>query len=215
MIKRFWIFLSLAFLLGACTSSIRSDVTRFHELAPPKGETFIIVAKNPAREGSLELARYATEVTKNLIKEGYQPAGEGTPDLIVSIDFGISDPLKTESYSRPPPYFGPTFYGRRHRYYSTPYNPYYGYYYYGLGSFFYDRYSYLYDTGDYTRIVYERVFEMAIEKNGGPFVFEGRAVSLGRSHDLPKVMPLMIDALFVDFPGVDGSTVRVTVEAEK
>ena len=56
---------------------------------------------------------------------------------------------------------------------------------------------------------------MAIQKNDGPFVFEGRVVSIGGSKDLPKVMPLMIDAIFSDFPGENGSTVRVIIKPEK
>ncbi len=209
-------------LLGACTASISSDVTRFNKLPPSKGETFIVVAKNPARDGSLEFMEYAAEVSARLRAQGYQPAGQATPDLIVIVDFGISDPLETDTTRRPSPYFGPTYFGYRYRphyynpYYDPYYNPYYDPYggYYGLSGFYQSRYAYLYDTGDTRRIVYERVFEMAIQQNEGPVVFEGRAVSVGSSRDLPKVMPLMIEALFSDFPGKNGSTVRVTVKPD-
>lgn len=209
----------LVFLLGACAGPLRSDVTRFNNLSQPRGESFIVVAKNPARDGSLELMSYAAHVSEKLRAEGYAPAGDGNPDLIVTIDFGVSEPLEESTYRRAPPYWGPTYYGRRYRYnpYYYPFSsPYYGYYgSYGYGSFHHNRYAYLYDTGDYTRIVYERVFEMAIQQDDGRFVFEGRATSIGSSKDLPKIMPLMISALFSDFPGENGSTVRVTVKPEK
>lgn len=215
--------LVFALLLAACAAPIRSDVTRFNEITRPRGESFIIIAKNPGREGSLELQTYAAEVSRHLVAEGYRPAGEGEPDLIVTVDFGISGPLEEGYESRPAPYFGFTYFGHRYPYgnpygypYYDPYGPYYGpdYGYAGLNSFQRWRYSYLYDTSDYKRIVYERAFEMAIKKNKGGFVFEGRAVSVGRSRDLPKVMPYLIEALFTDFPGQNGSTVRVTIKPE-
>jgi Domain of unknown function (DUF4136) len=226
----FWTVALIALFLGACASSIRSDVTRFNTLSAPRGETFIVIAKNKARDGSLELMSYAARVSERLQIEGYVPVGEGTPDLIVTVDYGVSEPLEDYSVRRSAPYFGSTYFGGRYGYnpyyyypyynpyyYSSYYDPFYGFYggTYGLGSFYYNRYSYLYDTWDYRRIVYERVFEMAIQKSAGPFVFEGRAVSIGSSKDLPKVMPLMIDALFSEFPGENGSTVRVTIKPEK
>lgn len=217
-------FISLAilvFFLGACAAPISSNVTRFNDLTVPQGETFIIIAKNPARDGSLELMSYAARVSERLQAEGYVPARDSNPDLIVTVDFGVSEPLEASQTRRAPPYFGATYFGRRYRnnpyLYNSYYYPYYGFYGggFGLGSFYHNRYAYLYDTGDYTRIVYERVFEVAIQKNDGPFVFEGRAVSIGSSKDLPKVMPLMIDAIFAEFPGENGSTVRVTIKPEK
>lgn len=220
-------FISLAilvFFLGACAAQISSKVTRFNDLTAPQGETFIVIAKNPERDGSLELMSYAARVSERLQNEGYVPAGDGKPDLIVTVDFGVSEPFEANRTRRAPPYFGATYFGRRYGYnpyyyspYAYPYYGYYGYYggAYGLGAFYYNRYAYLYDTGGYTRIVYERVFEVAIQKNDGPIVFEGRAVSIGSSKDLPKVMPLMIDAIFSEFPGQNGSTVKVTIKPEK
>lgn len=219
---QFFTIFALVLMLGACASPIRSDVTRFNALSVPQGESFIVIAKNPARDGSLELMSYAAEVSRNLQAEGYVPARDNEPDLIVMIDFGVSEPLESTQTRRAPPYFGSTYFGHRYRYGYNPYyyNPYYSPYYgayggYGFGTFYHNRYSYLYDTGDIYRVVYERVFELAIQENDGPVVFEGRAVSIGRSKDLPKVMPLMIGALFSDFPGENGSTVRVTIKPEK
>ncbi|MEE8295496.1 MAG: DUF4136 domain-containing protein, partial [Sphingomonadales bacterium] len=56
----------LVFLLGACAGPLRSDVTRFNNLDQPRGESFIVVAKNPARDGSLELMNYAAYVSEKL-----------------------------------------------------------------------------------------------------------------------------------------------------
>lgn len=215
-----WALLGFVFLVSACAAPLRSDVTRFNDLTPPKGETFIVIAANPDRDGSLELANYAAVVADELEAQGYRPAAAGDPDLVVQIDFGISEPLEQTTRFRGAPYFGPTYFGRRigfrSRVRASFFHPYYGYYggFYGLGSFYRARYAYLYDTGGFSAIVYERVFEMTIQKNDGEFVFEGRAISVGQSNKLPKVMPLMIQALFEDFPGENGSTVEVVVKPE-
>lgn len=222
---RVFILAAILLLLGACATQISSDVTRFNNLNEPRGQTFIVKAKDAAQEGSLELAAYAGVVTNELTALGYIPAGNQKPDLVVTIDFGVSEPFEDKSYNRPPPYFGPTYFGRpwpyRNRYYSPYYYPYYDPFFDGYGGYYYPspferyRYSYLYDTADYNRVVYERSFEMTIQKKDGPYVFEGRAVSVGASTNLPKVMPLIIKSLFEDFPGQNGTTVRVTVKDEK
>jgi len=220
MRKAFFIpALFAALFLSACATTIRSDVTRFNELPTPKGETFIIMAKTPGMVGGLEFGRYAALVSEQLVAEGYRPAGEGTPDLIVELDFGISGPLEEGYSARPAPYFGFSYFGRVYPYGYPVYDPYYPYYnpYYAYtpyASFYHwrrERLAFLYDTSDYKRIVYERSFMMSIKENSGGYVFEGRALSIGRSNDLPKVVPFLIDALFTDFPGEDGSTIRVSV----
>jgi len=203
----------MVFLLGACTTYFRSDVTRFHQLTQPEGESFIIVAKNPERQGSLELKNYSKVVSGYLQQEGYTPASGDQADLIVGIDFGISGPIeRNRGTDYPFRFYGSFFYyGGRHWYPHPWYDPYFGPYLYHPAYNW--RYStYLYDPYDRTYLVYERVFEMVIKEKDGDVVFEGRAVSIGRGKDLPSVIPYLIEALFVDFPGEDGSTIKVKTE---
>jgi len=210
---RFWAIIALILFLGACTTPFRSDVTRFHKLTLPEGESFVIVAKNPMRQDSLELKSYGKIVSSYLRREGYIPAAGGEADLIVGIDFGISGPIERRRNTSYPFHFYGSFYfyGGRHWYPHPWYDPYFGpYLYHPAYNWRYS--SYLYDPYDRTYLVYERVFEMVIKEKGGEVIFEGRAVSIGRGKELPKIMPYLIEALFVDFPGVDGSTEKVKIE---
>lgn len=208
----FWGAILLVLLLGACTTPFRSDVTRFHSAVPPAGKTFIIVAKNPSRADSLELKSYGAVASKFLVAQGYVPAAAGTPDLIVGIDFGVSGPVEKRNPSPAYPLWGSMYYyGGRYWYPHPWYDPYDQIYY--NHPYYHWRYaSYLHDPYERSYIVYERVFEMAIQENGGDVVFEGRATSIGRSKDLPAIMPYLIEALFTNFPGEDGSTVRVKID---
>lgn len=208
----FWTLALLALFLSACAASIKTDVTRFNSLTQPQGESFIILAQNPDRDGSLELQGYATIVSEKLVAQGYRPAGEGKPGLIVTIDFGVSAPLD-DGYGSGP-YYGYPYYGYSYPYFNSRFYPYHGYGHHSFHSFYYRRHSYFYNTGYYRRVVYERIFELAIKRNQGPVVFEGRAVSFGRSRDLVKIVPFLIEALFTDFPGENGSTVRVSIDTK-
>ncbi len=48
----------------------------------------------------------------------------------------------------------------------------------------------------------------------GKRYYEGRAETSGGSDSLPQAMPVLIRALFTDFPGNDGQTRRVDVAAD-
>ena len=47
-------------------------------------------------------------------------------------------------------------------------------------------------------------------------LFEGRAESVSRSNRLQTIVPNLVDAIFTDFPGNSGETLRITIrEKEK
>lgn len=62
-------------------------------------------------------------------------------------------------------------------------------------------------------IGYRREVQVQIDRLGsaGSRVFEGKAVSEGRSASLAPVMPLMLQAMFEGFPGANGTTRVVEV----
>ncbi len=206
MFRNFIAFVFFTLLLGACAQTYGTDVTRFHELSQPSGETFIIVARDEDKKGSLELKSYARIVSGYLRDEGFVPAGEGSPDIIVKIDYAVSPPIE-EGGRGNGPYYGGFFHhgiwyghGRWDNYdYSFPIvlrRGYGGYSYYGRGG---------------STLVYDRVFEMEIEKNADGILFEGTASSIGREKDLIKIMPVLIEAMFTEFPGESGATQHVRV----
>ena len=58
------------------------------------------------------------------------------------------------------------------------------------------------------------MLEVIIKKSDETVVFEGRTVSVGRTSQLVKVMPYMVEALFQDFPGESGVVSYVSVSEE-
>ena len=224
MVKSYFAIILMALLLGACASSVRTDVTRFHDLALPAGETFIVIAKTEDKKGSLELQNYARLVSQYLRTEGFTPAGATTPDVVVKIDFSISPPMTETRPSYRSPYYGGLGYSywgygyghRGHYGYGYPiyYYPY-GYH-HGFGSAFGYHHGYGGAFGSYYRsysyTVYDRVFEMVIERNAGEKLFEGIANSIGRDKELVKIMPVLVEAMFREFPGQSGTTERYRIK---
>ena len=220
-IKSFGLLVLGILLLGACATTYRTDVTRFHELTGPRGETFIVIAKSEDKKGSLELKSYAALISEHLRMEGYTPAGNETPEIIVKIDYAVSPPIeRTRRTAYPGPFFGGFYYHGGHYYGGLPYYyyPHYNYPYYG--SLGYRGYGFGYGYGlgysSYrtTTIVYERALEMVIEQNGGGVLFEGLVKSVGREKNLTKIMPVLVRAMFTDFPGESGATERIKIKSD-
>ncbi|MBT5185627.1 MAG: DUF4136 domain-containing protein [Kordiimonadaceae bacterium] len=211
-------------LLASCTQSIRSNVTRFHALPAPNGEKIVIVPMNAANNGSLEFANYAALVGNALGSYGYLPANGEEADLVVELDYDvIQGPTKIRSSasSRGFVSYG-SYYGR----YMNPWFPYRGLHsgYYGFyGSPYafgniYDPFGY-YPLGWSNNNVrsipnYTRQLKMVIRpnKDNGQNLFEGEVSSTGRSAKLHEVMPYLVQAFFTNFPGVSGSSERVSIE---
>lgn len=215
-IVRFVIVLGLVGIVSACNSTFKSNVSRFHELPKPQGETVQIVPLNPQKNASLEFAAYANIVGSYLGKQGYRPAGNGKADLIVELDYSVDDgKVVVRSYPSAfsfgygygfhRPYYYPNYwYSPYWRYSSHYYSPFWGYH----DPFERDVRSYVNFTRKLTMI-------MRPNKAGAKNIFEGTVESVGRSNKLPQLMPLMVQALFTNFPGVNGSTERIVIELDK
>ena len=206
------------FALSACTTGFPAQVSRFQAMPAPQGQTFLIQAADPMDRGGLEFAQYANRVRQHLIAQGYTeaPNGQGA-SLIVTLDYGV-DNGRTQLVSRPGfsrfGMGGGFGYGAYHPYYSR-----FGYYgrhrspfYYGWNDpFWYSPFGYGYDEIDsYT--VYTSYLDMDIKRAGdGQSVFEGTAKARSRTDDLRTLVPNLVEAMFTNFPGRSGETVRITV----
>ncbi len=216
---KFILTLVIVAFLTSCTQSIRSQVSRFHQLPQPNGEKILIVPSNSANNTSLEFANYANLVGNALGNFGYVPANGEEPDLIVELDYGVDDGQQRVRV-RPSMYYG-GFYGRY-------YSPWYGYrspYLYGRGfyggGFYHPAY---YDPFGYyslaaapsvrTYTTYNRHLKMVIRPNkeGALNLYEGEVKSTGRNNNLHEVMPYMVQAFFTNFPGQSGASERISVE---
>jgi len=85
LIKLFIIVATVGLISACSISTFTSDVSRFHELPLPHGETVVIVAAGPAQNTSLEFASYANIVGSYLAQQGYAPANGGKAALVVEL----------------------------------------------------------------------------------------------------------------------------------
>ncbi|MEL7217324.1 MAG: DUF4136 domain-containing protein, partial [Pseudomonadota bacterium] len=46
-------------------------------------------------------------------------------------------------------------------------------------------------------------------------LFEGKAQAVSRSNRLQTLVPNLVDALFTDFPGNSGETLRITIKSDE
>ncbi|GGC24059.1 hypothetical protein GCM10011371_09680 [Novosphingobium marinum] len=201
---------SLMLGLAACASPFRADVSRFQSQLPaPSGQTFAVVADDPALAGGIEFNRYADIVEYQMSQVGYTPVADpADAQLIVRFDYGVDngrERVRTTGFGRSH-YYSP-WYG-----YSA-YPSYWGYrggpWHYG----FHDPFFGGPEISSYT--VYTSGIDMKIDRaSTGERVFEGKAEALSRSNKLQYLVPNLVEAMFTGFPGNSGETVRISVAPE-
>jgi hypothetical protein len=207
--------LVLLTLLAACATPFRAEVRRFQQLPAPEGQSVYIQASDRMKAGGLEFATYASLVRERLAAVGYRPAESPRgATLVVDLDYGVSDGRERIA-TRPGSGFGygPGWGWGGWPYYSRYYRPYWGH---GWG--FYDPFwgGPFAEPEVYSYTVYDSFVAMRINRAAtGESVFEGRAEAKTRSNDLPALVPNLVDALFTNFPGRSGETVKVSIDPRK
>ncbi|MGN6389487.1 MAG: DUF4136 domain-containing protein [Burkholderiaceae bacterium] len=213
--ERFAAFLRLAcaalaatLLLGGCATTVRSDVTVFHDwAAAPQEKTF---AFDPASAHPDDPTYGAIEdmVRIALGQLGFDGAKPATAAMRVKLQYGMTARDMTVVESAPDPaLYGSPWYG-------PPFGLYGRYGYYGFASpFWMDQWSYAPRTERYT--LYQRRLEVTILRAAdGKKLWNGIVVSEGRNGDLLKVMPYMVRSLFRDFPGPNGASRRIDMKMD-
>lgn len=202
--------LALVALTG-CASGFRADVARFQQLPAPQGQSFAIMAEDPAKAGGLEFAHYADLVAQHLSALGYVRAVDpAAAQLVVRLDYTVDqghDRVETTPGGPDPFWYRPWGYGY----------PWYGWprsYVYGFSDpFLFGGYN---DVRSYT--VYNSMLKMRIDPVGGgaagKAVFDGTARAQSLSNKLTYLVPNLIEAMFSGFPGNNGEEIRVTVAPE-
>jgi hypothetical protein len=208
------LFAALVMLVtvAACASPkyVVSDVTRFHTLGGPSGEsfagkTFAIVAVSPEQEQSIAYRQFGDQLNARLSSLGmrqFQGASPSGADYVVTLDYDVLGPTP-DVRSR-----GSNFsVGFGYSNFRRPWG-------YGLGyDPFWDDHHYTDTRQLFTRRVELMMYRGSTYTNGPKQrVFEGRAVSMGQSGQIEPVMPFMLDAVLMDFPGPSGRTGTVTVQ---
>jgi hypothetical protein len=201
--------------LSACASSFNADVSRYAaQLPAPQGQTFAVVADDPALAGGLEFARYADFVEAEMAQLGYTQGSPETATLLVRFDYGVDngrERVRSTGFRDPfyDPWlsYRPVYYRTRHGY-RVGYIPGRSW---GYG--FHDPFFGAGDVTSYT--VYTSGIDLKIDNRAtGERLFEGKAEAVSTSNRLPHLVPNLVEAMFTDFPGNSGETVRISIKPE-
>ena len=209
---------ALLIALSACASTFRADVSRFQSQLPaPAGQTFAVVADDPALAGGIEFSQYARLVTDRMATLGYVPVAEPErANLLVRFAYGVDkgreavrssgfrrDPFFSPWYGYGPGYWGhPGYFGRR------------GFYGHGAWGYGWNDPWFGNEYDSYT--VYTSGIELKIDRRADSArLFEGKAEAASTSNRLAYLVPNLVEAMFTGFPGNGGETVRITVAPEK
>lgn len=202
--------------LSACASGFNADVSRFASRLPaPTGQSFAVVADDPALAGGLEFSQYASYVSTNMERLGYTRAS--SPEdatLLVRFDYGVDqgrEKVVSTGYARDP-FYSPWM-SYRPVIYRTPYGNRMGYVpYQNWGYGYYDPF---FNQGVSSYTVFTSGIDLKIDSRvSGERLFEGKAEALSTSNRLQYLVPNLVEAMFTDFPGNSGETVRISVKPE-
>ena len=209
--------LSFVLLLVLFTASclVRSQVTVFHDFEPNIKKTKYIVLATEEQKNSLEHRSYEKLVKQQLDLQGFKEVPLDEADVVVMFSYGDDGGRQiVSSY----PIFGQTgvsssntygtvqSYGNSATYSGTTnYTPSYGIVGSGVSS-----------RTEYKRFLYLSMIDHSASKSGDEIkrIYEGKVVSNALNSNLPEAVPVMIKALFKEFPGESGKvrTVDVLVE---
>ena len=211
--------LPVALLLGvaACATPFEARVARFQSLPAPAGQTFTVAAVDPAKAGGLQFATYAGILRQRMIAAGYAEATDPrSAALVAEFDYGVSMPR--EKIETRPGFGGGFGYGGL-GYGGFGYG---GFGYHGYGGFGYGfpRYGYgfydpFYGPEVYSVTRFNAFADVRINRAADHVaVFEGRAETVAGTNNLTVLVPNLVSALFTNFPGRSGETVRVRIDPQ-
>jgi len=193
--------------LSGCATPFSARVSRFQQLPPPSGQTFVVESKDPGMQGSLEFQHYADLVTAQMEKVGYRPASDpASAQFVVDMHYMV-DHGRERVVTTPDPWGGRW----------GPWGPW-GYRGWGWGWGWGDPFMYGPGFGPdvHSYTVYTSELDLDIERTSdGKQVFDGHAQAHSTTNALTTLVPDLIDAMFTNFPGNNGETVKITVQPEK
>ena len=199
--------------LSACASSITSTVSRYQAMPAPQGQTFFVVpGGDMAANGGLEFQRFAGLVAQQLQARGYSPATNAqSATMLVQLGYGVD-----QGQVR---YVEDPFYRSRFGYGGFGYGGFYSPFYYPRFGYR-SRFSYGWDDpfwyggggGVDSYVEYHSQVELHIRGAGSNQpLFDGRAQARSQTDRLDVVIPSLVEAMFTNFPGRNGETVKITI----
>ena len=182
-----WLCALLALTVSACARHFEADVTRFHALGAPDGRSVLFEPLDPAKENTLEFMKYADLAGERLRDYGYVPAGDQVPDLIARFDYSVTPLNRFDDGPQSAVGIGVG----------------------GGGSHVGGGVGVSFPVGEGPRRTHRRrLVLILLEPGGDRNLYEARVESDGPSAELTLLIPMMLDALFADFPGASGETSR-------
>jgi hypothetical protein len=198
---------ALTLLLGGCATTIRSDVTTFHQWPAQMQDKRYVFEAPPPQDDTLELRSYQNLVRAELGKLGFQETTDAAA-LKVAMRFTTTDvPIQVVRTVDPFFYssarFGfiyPSFrYGYRGRgWYNPFYDPFWG----GMQQ---------YEVT--TRHDYQRELQVAIRSaTDNTRLFDVTVHNNSSMRSTPAVMPALVHSAFAGFPGPNGVARRIELK---
>lgn len=198
-----------AFGLSACAETLNTTVSRYQAMPAPQGQTFFVVpGEGLAANGGLEFQRYAGIVAQQLQARGYTPATSAeSANMVVQFGYGMD---RGQVRVVRDPFYGPFGYGG---FYDPFYSPFYRPR-FGWGSSYYMGWNdpFWYGRGVDSYVEYQSQIDLHIRAAGtNAPLFDGRAQARSMTNRLDAVIPSLVDAMFVGFPGRSGEVVKITI----
>jgi hypothetical protein len=193
--------------LAGCASTIRSEVTAFHEWPVDLGNRSFSFARTPEQENDLEYRSYESLVRNELARLGFS---EANPAQAAGLKVGIQYSLSARDVRVVEPVFTDPFYG-------PAWGPFFGprWSHAGFYSPFYDPFWYAQPTQMIERNfqVFTRRLRIPISRSAdGKMLYDVTVNSEGTNGSLPAVMPYLVRSAFEDFPGKNGVPRRVELK---
>jgi hypothetical protein len=200
---------ALTLLLGGCATTIRSDVTTFHQWPAQLQEKTYVFDAPPPQDDTLELRSYQDLVRAELARLGFQETS-GAPALKVAMRFTTTDvPIQvvqaSDTFFTPSARFA--YMGRYHGrgywgggWYSPFADPFWG----GMPQYEVRiQHNYQRDLQVAIRSATDerRLFDVTVHNNSS-------------QRSTPTVMPALVQSAFAGFPGPNGASRRIELKQE-
>ena len=185
------------FMLANCSSGIKNNVTRFHQLPTPGGETIEVIAMDVALQQSIEFGTYAQIIGRKLGDMGYNPPEANRSQYVAEVAYNIMPLSGTVIDNGSPISIGMGVGSGRRRGTSMGF---------GLSTSF--------GSSDNQAQFISTLSLNMVNLSTGERLYEGHVESINRNQNLAQIMPFMIEALFQDFPGTSGTSNTIRIKPE-
>lgn len=185
--------LIVVLLFTACSTSVKTRILTFKEQGLSLGSgTVHIEALEPELAGTQQFRYYARGLSEKLAGLGLTVVDSDKTDYVAKLGFQVN---RREAEDRNGG--------------SVVVSTGFGFYRGGHGA------GLLFSGDRDTEFEFERVVNVGISRQAGESLLEVSAISVGRCDSLPSVYPQMLDAIFQNLFRADGSTVTVSVPAQR